>query len=377
MNLLKKRNNCTGASLTWNSIDWFAVEKQVRRLQMRIAKAIREGRKGKAKALQWILSHSFYAKLLAVKRVIGNKGNKTPGVDGALWNTDTKKMDAVNQIQRRGYGPSPLKRVYIAKKNGKQRPLGIPCMIDKAHQALHLLGLEPISEMQADKNAYGFRPKRSAADAIEQCFKVLSRKVSAQWILEGDIKSCFDAIGKKWLLNHIPMDKQTLEKWLTAGYIDKGIFYHTEEGVPQGGIISPTLMLLTLRGLEKAIKQAAPDHSNKINVIAYADDFVVTAASKEVLESKVKPAIEAFLRERSLQLSQDKTKITHIDVGFDFLGFNIRKYSGKLLIKPAKQNVLGFIRNIREVIKKNKATSAGNLIGILNPKIRGWGNYYR
>jgi len=250
-------------------------------------------------------------------------------------------------------------------------------MIDKAQQSIHLLGLEPISEILADKNAYGFRPRRSAADAIAQCFNVLCRKISAQWVLEGDIKSCFDKIGKDWLLNNIPMDKQILDKWLTAGYIDKGLFYHTEAGTPQGGIISPTLMLLTLRGLEKTAREAAPSRSNKINVIVYADDFVITGASKEVLVNKVKPAIEAFLKKRNLELSQEKTRITHIDDGFDFLGFNIRKYKGKLLIKAAKQNVLGFLRNIREIIRKNKATSAGDLISILNPKIRGWGYYYR
>ncbi len=231
--------------------------------------------------------------------------------------------------------------------------------------------------MLADKIAYGFRPRRSTADAIAQCFNRLSKKGSARWVLEGDIKSCFDKIGKDWLLNNIPMDKQILDKWLTAGYIDKGIFYHTEEGTPQGGIISPTLMLLTLRGLEKTAKQAAPRKSDKVGIIAYADDFVITGASKDVLENKVKPAIEVFLKERNLELSQEKTKITKIDDGFDFLGFNIRKYNGKLLIKPAKQNVLGFIRNVREVIKKNKATSAGELISILNPKITGWGYYYR
>ncbi len=370
----------SGASLAcshWQSISWSQAEEQVGRLQMRIAKATREGKHGRASALQWILTHSFYAKVLAVKRVSQNKGSKTPGVDGVIWNSDAKKIAAVNQLKRRGYQPQPLRRVYIPKKNGKQRPLGIPCMIDKGQQALHLLGLEPISETTSDKNAYGFRPKRSAADAIEQCFKTLCRKQSAQWILEGDIKSCFDKIGKTWLLDHTPMDKQVLAKWLNAGYIDKGIFYPTEEGVPQGGICSPTITLLALSGLERAAKAAAPRESEKVNVIIYADDFIITGASQEILENKIKPAIEAFLKERGLELSQEKTKITHIQKGFNFLGFNIRKYNGKLLIKPAKSNVLGFMKNIREIIKKNKATAAGTLINILNPKLRGWGNYYR
>lgn len=372
----------TGAASTklssWDAIHWPTVDKLVGRLQIRIAKAIREGRHGRVKSLQWILTHSYSAKLLAVKRVSSNKGCKTPGIDGVVWNTAKKKMDAIKQLQRRGYKPQALRRVYIPKKNGKQRPLGIPCMIERGQQALHLMGLEPISETIADHNSYGFRPKGSCADAIAQCFSNLCRKQSSQWILEGDIKSCFDKIGHEWLKNNVPMDKQILSKWLKAGYIDKGIFYNTEEGTPQGGIISPTLMLLTLRELESVAKQVATHKSDKINVVVYADDFIITGSSKELLEGKVKPAIKKFLEMRGLQLSEEKTKITHIKEGFDFLGFNIRKYKcDKLLIKPAKQNVLGFLKNIRAVIKKNNGSTAYEVIRILNPKINGWGNYYR
>lgn len=372
-----KQPGASSALPKWGAINWQAAEKHVLRLQMRIAKATREGKHGKAKALQWILTHSLYAKLLAVKRVSQNKGSKTPGVDGVIWNTDKKKIEAVKSLKRRGYQPQPLRRVYIPKKNSKQRPLGIPCMIDKAQQALHLLALEPISETIADKNAYGFRPKRSAADAIEQCFNSLCRKASAQWVLEGDIKACFDKIGHQWLIDNIPMDKITLNKWLKSGYIDKGLFYQTDAGTPQGGIISPTLMLLTLSGLERRVKQAAPKKADKINFISYADDFVITGASKELLENKIKPLVREFLKERGLELSEEKTKITHIGTGFDFLGFNIRKYKEKLLIKPAKQNVLSFVNNIKAIIKKHPTMAAGDLIRILNPKIIGWGNYYK
>ena len=345
---------------------------------MRIAKAVREGRWGKVKALQWMLSHSFHAKLLAVRRVSQNKGSKTPGVDGVVWKSDKEKMEAARSIKRRGYRPSPLRRVYIPKKNGKKRPLGIPCMSCKSHQALHLLGLEPISETLADKNAYGFRPKRSTADAIEQCFVATSRRHSPQWILEGDIKACFDQIGHQWLIDNIPMDKSTLGKWLKSGYIDKGLFYRTDSGTPQGGIISPVLCVMTLSGLEKAAKQAAPKDRDKVNVVAYADDFVITGATKDVLVTKVQPAVRSFLAERGLELSEEKTRITHIGEGFDFLGFNIRKYSNqKLLIKPAKENVLKFIRDIKGIIKKHPTMAAGELISILNPKLVGWANYYR
>lgn len=369
----------TGASLTdddWSFLNWERIESQVKRLQMRIAKATRDSKWGKVKALQWILTHSFYAKLLAIKRVTENKGAKIAGIDGVVWSTHQKKVDAVRQLSRRGYHPQPLRRIYIPKKNGKLRPLSIPIMLDRAQQALHLLSLEPVSETLMDRNAYGFRPGRSTADAISQCFNVLSRNYSPQWILEGDIKGCFDNIDHQWLLKHIPMDSVILQKWLECGYIDKHIFNPTLSGTPQGGIISPTLMLVTLRGLENAVEQLAT-RKDKVHVIAYADDFVISGATKDVLESKVKPAVESFLKERGLTLSSEKTFITHIDKGFDFLGFNIRKYHGKLLIKPAKSNVLEFIRRIRQLIKERKSVTSGELIRLLNPKLRGWGYYYR
>lgn len=344
---------------------------------MRIAKATREGKHGKAKALQWILTHSRSAKLLAVRRVSQNKGSKTPRIDGVIWNTDARRIKAVNQLSRKAYKAQPLKRIYIPKKNGKLRPLGIPCMIDRAQQALHLLALEPISETLADPNSYGFRPNRSTADAVGQCFKCLALKKSAKWVLEGDIKACFDKIGHQWLLDNIAVDKRMLEQWLKSGFMDKGLFYRTDEGTPQGGIISPTLMLMTLAGLEQHIKSTALKKGTRANFIGYADDFVVTCASKEVLENDIKPLIADFLAERGLTLSEEKTHITHIDNGFNFLGFNHRKYKGKLLIKPSKSNTLLFLSNLRELIKKHATTSVNDLIKVINPKLRGWANYYR
>ena len=220
----------------WDAIKWRTIEQQVKRLQMRIAKAARERRWGKVSSLQWLLTHAFSAKLLAVRRVTRNPGRKTAGVDGIVWKTAAQKLNAARSLQRRGYCPKPLRRIYIPKKSGKLRPLGIPTMYDRAQQALHLLGLEPVAETLADPNAYGFRPKRSTADAIEQCFMVLCRKQSAQWILEGDIKACFDRISHPWLQDHIPMDKTILKKWLAAGYMEEGVVYPTEAGTPQGGL---------------------------------------------------------------------------------------------------------------------------------------------
>jgi RNA-directed DNA polymerase len=220
----------------WHTIDWYAVHRTVRRLQARIVKAVQAGRWGKVQALQHLLTHSFSGKALAVKRVTENKGKKTRGVDGVIWNTPEKKACATKKLRQRGYQAQPLRRIYIPKNGSanRWRPLSIPTMHDRAMQALYLLALDPIAETQGDPNSYGFRTARSTADAIEQCFNVLARKHSPLWILEGDIRACFDGIGHEWLLAHIPMDKVMLRKWLKAGFVDKQVLYPTEAGVPQG-----------------------------------------------------------------------------------------------------------------------------------------------
>jgi len=362
--------------IKWASINWKTVQDFVYRLQMRIAKAIKLGRYGKAKALQWLLTHSFYAKLLAVRRVTQNRGKNTPGVDGVVWKTPKQKMQAVYSLKRRGYKTSALRRIYIPKKNGKLRPLGIPTKTDLAQQALHLLALEPISETLADKNSYGFRPKRSLHDAIKQCFIALAGKPSAQWILEGDIKACFDKISHEWLEKHIIMDKVILKQWLNAGYVEKDVFHKTTEGFPQGGAASPCLANLALDGLEKAIHSIGKE-KYKLNFVRYADDWICTASSKEILEDSVLPTVISFLKERGLELSTEKTLITNINEGFDFLGFNLRKYKNKLLIKPGKKGIKAFLEDIREIINSHRASTAENLINILNPKIQGWTNHNR
>ncbi len=370
------------AKMDWDQIDWSQIQRNVLRLQVRIVKATREGRWGKVKALQHLLTHSHSAKLLAVKRVTENQGRRTAGVDEELWDTATKKRMAVQTLRQRGYEPQPLRRVYIPKSNGKMRPLGIPTMRDRAMQALYLLALDPIAETTGDRNSFGFRTARSTADAIEQCFIALGRKGCADWILEGDIKSCFDRISHDWLLAHVPMDKAILQQWLKAGYMEKNVFYTTDEGAPQGGIISPVLANLALDGLDAVLRERfpkTPDASRraKVNLIRYADDFVITGRSKELLEKEVKPLVEQFLKERGLELSQEKTAITHIEDGFDFLGQNVRKYDGKLLIKPSRKNVKSFLSKVRKEIHGNLHPTAGKLILRLNPLIRGWAMYHR
>lgn len=364
----------------WHDIDWCRVQRNVRGMQIRIAKACREGKWRKVKALQRMLTRSKSARYLAVRRVTENQGKRTAGVDRVLWDTPDAKWKAAQGLKRHGYQPRPLRRVFIPKSNGKERPLGIPTMTDRAMQALYLLALAPIAETTGDPNSYGFRIERSTADAMSQLFTCLSQKASARWVLEADIEGCFDHINHHWLVANIPTDKAILRKWLKAGVVHKGQLQATDAGTPQGGIISPTLANMVLDGLEPGLKQylgRAKAKRLKIHVVRYADDFVITGDSSEVLADEVKPWVEQFLAVRGLRLSPEKTQIVHIDQGFNFLGWSFRKYKGKLLIKPSKNNAQALYRKVKEAISNNKTTRQENLIRLLNPILRGWALYHQ
>lgn len=368
---------------SWSNIDWKKAEEAVKKLQARIVKAQKEDKHGKVKALQWTLTHSFYAKALAVKRVTSNSGAKTPGVDGIRWQTPTSKFNAIATLKRRGYKPQPLRRINIKKSNGKLRPLGIPTMKDRAMQALYLMALDPVAETTSDKFSFGFRKNRCCADAMIRCHTLLSRSVSPEWVLEGDIKGCFDHISHEWLLHNIPMDKQILRKWLKCGYIFKGNMFPTDEGTPQGGIISPTLANITLNGIEKALagfKQTTRNgkpYNPKVSLVRYADDFIITGATKEILENEVKPILKEFFKERGLELSEEKTVITHVSEGFDFLGFNVRKFGDTLLTKPSKKGVKKLTQKVKDILKSNRAVKQEEILMMLNPILTGWSMYYR
>lgn len=366
-------------SVTWHAVNWQKVMQTVRRLQVRIVKATQAGKWRQVRSLQRLLTRSFSARLLAVKRVTENQGARTAGIDGERWKTPQKKMQGVARLAQRPYRAQPLRRIYIPKSNGKKRPLGIPTIRDRAQQALHLLALDPIAETMGDANSYGFRRERSPADAISQCFNILHRPGSAQWILEGDIKGCFDHIDHDWLLTHIPLEKPILCEWLKAGSIEQTTFHATDAGTPQGGVASPVLANMALDGLERHLRDCYPFPTGKrVNFVRFADDFIVTACSKELLEDEIVPRVEAFLQERGLQLSLEKTKITHINDGFDFLGQNIRKYKGKLLIKPSRQSQKNVLANVRQLIQtEGRHLTAYGLIQRLNPIIRGWAYYHR
>jgi RNA-directed DNA polymerase len=371
----------------WNSIDWKKVEKNVNRLQTRIAKAVIKRKWHLVKRLTYLLTHSYYAKLLATRNVTQNKGKRTAGIDGETWSSPESKMNAAFSLTDKKYVAKPLRRVYIEKYGtNKKRPLGIPTMYDRAMQLLYALALDPIAEATGDRRSFGFRKSRSTHDACKEAFMYMCRNNSPIWVLEGDIKGCFDTISHQWLSENIPMDKSILKQFLNAGYIYNRQLFPTEAGTPQGGIISPILANMTLDGIEKILVDKYHKNKNgtinanhaakfKVNFVRYADDFIVTAKTEE-LAKEVKDLIKDFLKDRGLELSDEKTLITHIDDGFDFLGWNFRKYKGKLLVKPSKKSIKKFTDKVSITIGNGKAWTQESLIDSLNPIITGWSNYH-
>ncbi len=373
----------------WNNIDWEKAENHVNRLQVRITKAVNECKWYLVKRFQYLLTHSYYAKLLATRKTTQNKGKRTAGIDGETWSSSEAKMKAALSLTDKKYVAKPLKRVYIEKYGStKKRPLGIPTMYDRAMQSLYALAIEPIAEATGDRRSFGFRKLRSTHDACAQAFFCLCRKNSPEWVLEGDIKGCFDNISHQWLIDNIPMDKSILRQFLKAGYIFNRHLFPTEAGTPQGGIISPILANITLDGIENLLsdkyhKKSKNGKQNsrraakyKVNFCRYADDFIVTAKTEEIAK-EIKELIKDFLKGRGLELSDEKTLITHIDTGFEFLGWNFRKYNGKLRAKPSRKSIEKVTKKISDTIKEGKAWKQKDLIVALNPIITGWANYHQ
>ncbi len=370
----------------WKNIDWNRVEETVNNLQSRIASAAKEGNWKKVSKLSRLLTRSYYARILAVRKVSTNKGSRTPGVDGILWISSSDKMRAALQLKSKGYRSKPLTRKYILKKNGKLRPLSIPTLYDRAMQTLHALALGPVESATSDKTSFGFKPYRSTKDAFAYLNICLSKKNAPQWIVEGDIKACYDEINHDWILENTLMNKKVLKEFLKAGYIENYQLFPTEKGTPQGGTISPIIANITLNGLETALAKVFYSWNNgtidkqhrnkhKVHYVRFADDFVVTADSPETAH-EILTIVKTFLEPRGLTLSDEKTLVTHISDGSTFLGWNFRKYKGKLLTKPSKDSQKTIMKKIHDVIHKARAWRQDELIHILNPIIRGWAQYH-
>lgn len=359
----------------WNKIPLDRAKNYVKRLQTRIAKAVKNGLYRLAKRLQYLLTRSYFAKVLAVKRVTGNRGRRSAGVDGERWTTYQDKMKAVLILSGKGYRAKPLRRIFIPKPHSsKLRSLSIPTIYDRAMQALYALALTPWAETTADRTSFGFRMNRNAQDAAAYTFQCLCRKNSSQWILEGDIRGCFDNFAHNWLLSNIPVETRVLNQFLKAGYIYDGILYRNESGTAQGGVISPLLANMALDGMEKVLTGHLP--GKKVHLVRFADDFLVTVESEEIAQ-QCKEIISDFLNERGLELSEEKTRIVHINDGFDFLGWNFRKFNDKLLIRPSKKAIAAIKDKLSGIIMTAKAWTQEEIIKALNPVIRGWAMYHR
>lgn len=393
----------------WNSLPWKRFERQTFKLQERIYRASSHGDEKTVHRLQRLLMKSWAAKCLAVRRVTqDNQGKKTAGVDGVRSLTPPQRLQLASELRLPGKA-LPVRRVWIPKPSTtEKRPLGIPVMGDRAAQALTKLALEPEWEARFEPNSYGFRPGRSCHDAIEAIFGGI--RLKAKYVLDADIAKCFDHINHQALLNKLqtfPTLRRAVRAWLKAGVIEGKELFPTQEGTPQGGVISPLLANVALHGLEIAIRAAfrrrEPGHPSDWRplVVRYADDFVVMHEDMAVI-GQVRHIANAWLADMGLELKPSKTRITHTlrahdgTVGFDFLGFQVRQFpvgkthSGKLgkrngepcllgfktIITPSKEALRRHLQSIGEIIKEHKMAPQGALIARLNPVIRGWCNYY-
>ncbi len=374
----------------WQAINWRKARRVVKNLRQRIFKATRERHWKTVRNLQRLLMKSLSNIHLAVRRCTQqNQGKKTPGIDGLVVLNPKGRGLLVDILKKFiPWKPLPTKRVYIPKSNGKKRPLGIPTLIDRCLQAIVLNALEPCWEAQFERSSYGFRPGRCPHDAAEKIFKAVCPNRNKKWVVDADIKGCFDNISHKFLIGRIGgfPAKKLIQQWLKAGYVDKDVFYESENGTPQGGIISPLLANIALHGMEKAlgvIYEKGGGSRGKRIVVRYADDFVILCETQEDAY-KAKDEVTSWLSERGLNLSPEKTTIVHMTTGFDFLGWNFRHYkvsdrkSGyKLLIKPSAKSIKNIRDKLRQIWLSNRGKEVGAVITELTSVVRGWANYHR
>ncbi len=364
-----------GKALDWDLIPWDAVEKRIRKLRRRIFRASREQKWNVVRSLMKLMLRSYFNLLVSVRRVTQkNKGKKTAGVDGEVALTAKARMALVRSMGKYTlWKAKPTRRVYIPKpgKPGQERPLGIPTTRNRVAQSIVKNALEPCWEARFESNSFGFRPGRSIHDAIEQCWHLLKGKSRRQWILDADLKGAFDNISHNHILQAIGTmpGRELIKQWLKAGYVEAEIFNATESGTPQGGVISPLLLNVALHGLQQKL-------GSTYGYVRYADDLIVCASTRELIEA-AQSTIQEWLCPRGLVLHPEKTRIVHVNDGFNFLGFSVRKYEGKCLIKPQKSKVLAFLADLRSWLNHHKQAKAENVIRHFNPILIGWSNNYK
>lgn len=384
------------AAQQWHKIDWKVVNNKVELIQSEICQATIKENMALVYRLQRKLIASFEGRAKAVRKVIMNSGGKTPGIDNIILSKPAEYYMAIKWLKNivdnpKEYKAKPIKRILIPKPGKKEkRPLGIPTINDRTVQAVYHLAMDPVVECKSDLNSFGFRKTRSTHDAINYFRNYMDKKFSPGWVLEADISKCFDKIDHRFLMDNTPIcDKHVLKQWLSSGMIDTGVWRRTEEGTPQGSIISPLLCNITLNGLEETIKNCItgkPNATHKIKIIRYADDIVITGRDQEILE-KVLETLRIFLKERGLALNNEKTRITKIEDGIDLLGFNIRRQrwswliNGKknqenvLVIKPSEKGIINIKNKIKEIFQNNQKME--EIVAKLNPMLRGWAEHKR
>ena len=376
----------------WHAVDWRAAEQNVRRLRQRIFTASQAGDLKRVRSLQKLMLRSRSNTLVSVRRVTElNAGRRTAGVDGKAALTAPDRLDLADRLQQaRPWAARPVRRVYIPKASGKQRPLGIPVIADRAQQARVASALEPEWEARFEPRSYGFRPGRGCHDAIEAIFQAAKGRKGASprrmWVLDADLAAAFDRIDHDHLLGQLGTfpARELIAGWLRAGVVENGRLTPTGEGTPQGGVVSPALLNVALHGTEHAAgvryqrtgSDAAFATADSPVLIRDADDLVALCHTRHQAE-QVKARLAAWLAPRGLAFNEDKTRIVTLGEGFDFLGFNVRRYHGKLLIKPAKAAVRRIRERLRDEIRSLRGTNAQAVIARLNPVIRGWSAYYR
>lgn len=405
---MQKSKTRENPMVEWANVNWRKLERRVLKLQKRIYQASQRGDVKAVRRLQKTLLNSWSAKMLAVRKVTqDNQGKSTPGVDGKVALTPAERLKLVEKLDLGKKSPA-TRRVWIPKPGKtEKRPLGIPTITERAKQALVKMAMEPEWEAKFEPNSYGFRPGRSCMDAIEGIKVAIKQK--SKYVLDADIAQCFDQINHQALLDKVgtfPKLRNQIKAWLKSGVLDKGSWYPTEDGTPQGGVISPLLANIALHGMEEVVKAYARslpgkkgNNEKEITLVRYADDFVILHPRLDVIH-RAKALIEKFLSKMGLELKVEKTRITHTldqlegeEPGFDFLGFNIRQYpvgkystgknthgnplGFKTYVKPSKKAIKAHYDELsREIEILKSCRSQVELIKRLNPIITGWSNYY-